>query len=212
VSGLSPVELSARFSGTSGHSQGLVTAVAIFSSKDDASFLENVQKALKWLFFVGVWGQQLSPVLALKPSVVQDSIDEEEGQPTPMLSINGLLLKDLQPHISMTNKYLPDNSQIGVSLHNGPCNFIITGPPRALYGLVADLRKIRAPNGSDQSKVEFSKRKPVFSRRFLVVGVPFHSQYLQDAADKVINQDLNGEELWTAEGLQIPVYHTEDGG
>ncbi|KAN0105736.1 hypothetical protein V8E52_010748 [Russula decolorans] len=46
-------------SGASGHSQGLVTAVAVFSSKDDASFLENVQKALKWLFFTGMWGQQL---------------------------------------------------------------------------------------------------------------------------------------------------------
>jgi fatty acid synthase subunit beta len=47
--------------------------------------------------------------------------------------------------------------------------------------------------------------------RFLVVGVLFHSQYLQDAADKAIYQDLSGEELWTAEGLQIPVYHTENG-
>jgi fatty acid synthase subunit alpha len=156
-------------------------------------------------------GLQLFPVLALEPSVVQDSIEGGEGQPTPTLSVNGFLLKDLQPHISKTNKYLPDNSQIGVSLHNGPRNFIITGPPRALYGLVANLRKIRAANGSDQSTVEFSKRKPVFSARFLVVGVPFHSQYLRDATDKVIDEDLNGEELWTAEGLQIPVYHTEDG-
>lgn len=211
VSGLSPAELSARFSGASGHSQGLVTAVAVFSSKDDASFLENTQKALKWLFFAGLRGQQLFPVLALEPSIVQDSIEGGEGQPTPMLSVNGLLLKDLQPYISKTNKYLPDNSQIGVSLHNGPRNFIITGPPRALYGLVANLRKIRAPSGSDQSKVEFSKRKPVFSARFLVVGVPFHSQYLRDATDKVIHEDLNGEELWTTEGLRIPVYHTEDG-
>ena len=128
-----------------------------------------------------------------------------------MLSVNGLLLKDLQPHISMTNKYLPDNSQIGVSLHNGPRNFIVTGPPRALYGLVANLHKICAPNGSDQSKVEFFKQKPVFSVRFLVVGVPFHSQYWE-AAEKVIDQDLNGEELWTTQGLQILVYHTEDGG
>jgi hypothetical protein len=28
----------------------------------------------------------------------------EEGQPMPMLSVNSLLLKDLQPHISKTNK------------------------------------------------------------------------------------------------------------
>ncbi len=211
VSGLSPAELSARFSGASGHSQGLVTAIAISSSKDDASFLENAQKALKWLFFAGLRGQQLFPVLALEPSVVQDSIEGGEGQPTPMLSVNGLLLKDLQSHISKTNKYLPDNSQIDVSLHNGPRTFIVTGPPRSLYGLATNLRKIRAANGADQSKVEFSKRKPVFSARFLVVGVPFHSQYLRDATDKVIFEDLNGEELWTSEGLQIPVYHTEDG-
>jgi len=47
--------------------------------------------------------------------------------------------------------------------------------------------------------------------RFLVVGVSFHSQYLQDAANKAIYQDLNGEELWTSEGLRISVYHTENG-
>ena len=43
----------------------------------------------------------------------------------------------------------------------------------------------------------------MFGTRFLVVGVPFHSQYFRDAADKVISQDLNGEELWTAEGPRI---------
>jgi len=30
---------------------------------------------------------------------------------------------------------------------------------------------------------------------FIVVGMPFHSQYLRVAADKVIYEDLNGEEL-----------------
>jgi malonyl CoA-acyl carrier protein transacylase len=67
--GLLPAELSARFSGASRHSQGLVTAVTILSFKDDVSFLENVQKALKWLFSAGLQGQQLFPVLALEPSV-----------------------------------------------------------------------------------------------------------------------------------------------
>jgi fatty acid synthase subunit alpha, fungi type len=63
-----------------------------------------------------------------------------------MLSVNSLLLKDFQPHISKTNKYLPYNSQISISFHNGPRNFIVTGPPRARYGLVANLRKIRTLN------------------------------------------------------------------
>src|ERR1700733_15383111 len=100
----------------------------------------------------------------------------------------------LQPHISKTNKYLLDNYQISVSLHNGLRNFI------AMPFMGSYVRS--APNGSDHSKVEFSKRKPESStRRFLVVGMPSHIQYLRDAADKVIYQDLNDEELWTAEGL-----------
>jgi hypothetical protein len=64
-----------------------------------------------------------------------------------------------------------------------------------------------------KARLKFFKQKPMFSIHFLVVGMPFYSQYLQDAAlDKVISQDLDGEELWTAEGLQIPMYHTENGG
>ena len=50
---------------------------------------------------------------------------------------------------------------------------------------------------------EFSKRESVFSVRFPVVGVPFLNQYLRDATDKAIDEDLNGEELWTAEGLAV---------
>ena len=39
----------------------------------------------------------------------------------------------------------------------------------------------------------------------------YQGQYLRDAMDKVINEEHNVEELWTAGGLQITVYHTEDG-
>ena len=84
--------------------------------------------------------------------------------------------------------------------------------PRVLYGFIANLRKIRAPNEFHQSKVEFSKRMPVFSMRFLVVGLTFQSQYVWDAADKVFHQDLDCEELRIAEELQIPMHHTENGG
>ena len=110
-----------------------------------------------------------------------------------------------------TNKYLPENSKLCISLHNSIKAFVITGPSRALHGLVTALRKVRAPSDLDQSKVPFSKRKPVFHVRFLLVGVPFHSPYLTDTVDILLNDDLKGEELWEADELQIPVYHTADG-
>ncbi|KAI0067274.1 fatty acid synthase [Artomyces pyxidatus] len=211
VSGLSPAELRSHFSGATGHSQGIVAAVAIAATKSDESFLENACRALRWLFFAGYRGQQLFPVLAIEPSIVQDAIEGGEGTPTPMLSVVGLLLKDLEPHVAKTNKHLPPNSQLRVSLHNGNKAFVVTGPPKALYGLVTSLRKIKAPSGLDQSKVPFSQRKPVFFVRFLVVGVPFHSEHLKEAADKLVVEDLNGEELWKPEDLGMAVFNTEDG-
>lgn len=210
VAQLTPGDVRSRLHGATGHSQGLVSALAIAASTTFESFYENASKSVRWSFYSGLRGQQAFPVLALEPSIVEDSVEGGEGAPSPMLSITGLSLKDLESHIGKTNKHLPENSKIGVSLHNGPKAFVITGPPRSLYGLVTHLRKVRAPSGLDQSKTPFSQRKPVFSVRFLVVGVPYHSKYLEDVADEVMD-DLENQELWTKEDLGIPVYHTENG-
>jgi fatty acid synthase subunit alpha len=54
------------------------------------------------------------------------------------------------------------------------------------------------------------QRNPVFSVRFLLVGVPYHSTYLDGVTDTV-EEDLDDGELWEAKDLKIPVYNTEDG-
>ncbi|KAH9856627.1 fatty acid synthase [Lenzites betulinus] len=210
ASNFAPGDVLSRLQGATGHSQGLVSALCIAASKTFEEFFANVRKAIRWLFFSGLRGQQAFPVLALEPSIIHDSIEGGEGAPTPMLSVTGLPLKELEAHIEKTNKHLPDNSKVGVSLYNGPKALVVTGPPRALYGLVVHLRKVRASSGLDQSKIPFSQRKAVFSVRFLVVGVPYHSKYLEDVASDVID-DLGGGELWTKEDLSIPVFHTETG-
>ncbi|KAJ6624064.1 fatty acid synthase [Mycena sp. CBHHK59/15] len=211
VAGLTPGQMRDIISGTTGHSQGIVSAVAIAASTSFDSFTANALKALKWLFFSGLRGQQAFPVVALEPSIVDDSIEGGEGAPSPMLSVTGLKLAELEVHIKKTNTHLPENSKLNVSLHNGPRAFVVTGPARSLYGLVTSLRKVRATSGLDQSKTPFSQRKPVFSVRFLVVGVPYHSDYLAGATEKLITEDLGDEELWNAEELKIPVFNTEDG-
>lgn len=210
VTDITPGEMRRLVHGATGHSQGIVSAVAIAASHNLESFERNAARALKWLFFCGGRGQEAFPVLSLEPSIVNDAVEGGEGAPSPMLSVSGLPLKELQPHIEKTNKYLPENSQLYVSLYNGPKTFVVTGPGKALYGLVTSLRKIRAPSGLDQSKTPFSQRKPVFNMRFLVVSVPYHSDYLKDVSEKVI-KDLQDEELWTPADLAIPVFHTEDG-
>ena len=211
VAGLTPGELRDRIGGATGHSQGIVSAVVVAASSTFEEFAENSRKALKWLFFSGLRGQQAFPVTAIDPAIVRDATEGGEGAPSPMLSVTGLSLKELEPHVAKTNKYLPESSQLFISLHNGPKAFVITGPPKALFGLVTSLRKVRAASGTDQSKIPFSQRKPVFSIRFLVVGVPYHSDYLKGLTERVIEDDLKNEELWLAKDLKIPVYNTEDG-
>jgi fatty acid synthase subunit beta len=211
VSGLTPGELRSRISGTTGHSQGIVSAVAIAASTSFESLTLNSCKAIKWLLCAGCRAQQAFPVLSLEPSIVQDAVDGGEGVPTPMLSVTGLSLKDLQPLIKSANSHLPDNSKMFVSLHNGPRAFVVTGPSRSLYGLVISLRKIRGASGQDQSKIPYSQRSPVFSVRFLVVAAPFHSIYMNGTSEELLEEDLDGEELWRPEDLAIPVFNTEDG-
>ncbi|KAG8961241.1 3-oxoacyl-[acyl-carrier-protein] synthase [Tulasnella sp. 425] len=82
---------------------------------------------------------------------------------------------------------------------------------KRFLGLFTALRKIKAPAGSDQSKIPFSQRKAVFSMRFLAVNVPYHSHYLESAAKKLCEDDLKGNELWTSKELEIAVFNTENG-
>lgn len=211
IANLTPGELRSRLGGATGHSQGLVSAVAISASNSFDSLTTNIFKAIKWLFYCGLRGQEAFPVLAVEPSIVSDAIDGGEGQPSPMLNVAGLPLSTLEAELKKVNAHLPPNSQLGISLYNGPKIFVVTGPPRALYGLVTALRKIKAPAGSDQSKVPFSQRKAVFSMRFLAVNVPYHSHYLESATEKLCKDDLKGDELWTSKELEIAVFHTESG-
>ncbi len=211
VADLTPGEMRSLFKGATGHSQGVISAVCIACSDSFESFDVNAQKALKQLFYIGLRGQQFFPVLSIEPKLVEDAVENGEGVPMPMLGVNGLQLKDLEAQIKKTNVHLPAKSQLHVSLYNGSRNFVVTGPAKALYGLATALRSVKAPAGLDQGRVPFSKRKMVFSDRFLPIGVPFHSPYLAGATEKLINEDLKGEELWSTSELSTAVYNTETG-
>ena len=69
-----------------------------------------------------------------------------------------------------------------MSLFSGPKTFVIS---KALFGLTTNLRKVRAQSRLDQSKMPFSQQKPVFSIRILIIGVPYHSEYLDGVTDTV---------------------------
>ncbi|KAF4627357.1 hypothetical protein G7Y89_g10799 [Cudoniella acicularis] len=151
VLGLTPGQFRERLSGTTGHSQGVVLAATTSAADSWDSFDEISISALTILFWIGSRSQQTYPRTSLAPSILQDSVDNGEGTPTPMLSIRDLSQTQVQEHIDATNQYLPEDRHIAISLINSARNMVVTGPPISLYGLNLQLRKVKAPTGLDQT-------------------------------------------------------------
>jgi fatty acid synthase subunit beta len=210
VLGQQPGDLAERIRGTTGHSQGVVTAAAIATATTWESFAQASRNALTMLFWIGLRSQQAYPRTSLAPSVLQDSIENGEGTPTPMLSIRDLSRTAVQEHIDATNQHLPEDRHIAISLVNSARNFVVTGPPISLYGLNLRLRKVKAPTGLDQNRVPFTQRKVRFVNRFLPITAPFHSQYLTSAYDRIL-EDLEDAVDIPAKSLLIPVFNTKTG-
>lgn len=206
VLGTHPGHVRDRFSGTTGHSQGIVTAVAVAASKNFEAFDKASRDCLTILFWIGLRSQQAYPRTSLAPNVLQDSIDNGEGTPTPMLSIRDLPREAVQRHIDTTNQHLPEDRHIAISLVNSARNFVVAGPPMSLYGLNLQLRKVKAPTGLDQTRIPFTDRKVRFVNRFLPITAPFHSPYLAEAINHLAH-DLQGVVIPSSD-LGIPVYDT----
>ena len=211
VLGLTPGELRSHLAGATGHSQGLATAVAIAEADTWESFNVSLSKTITILFFIGVRCYQAYPNTSLPPSMLEDSAENGEGTPSPMLSISNLTKEQVQTYIDQTNAHLPTEKHIVISLINGARNLVVTGPPQSLYGLNLTLRKAKAPAGLDQARIPHSERKLKFFNRFLPIASPFHS-HLLEPANEFIKQDLldAGVEFKQAD-LKIPVYDTFDG-
>ncbi|KAI9873400.1 MAG: beta subunit of fatty acid synthetase, partial [Pleopsidium flavum] len=208
--GRTPGEVRERLSGTTGHSQGIVTAAAIAAADSWSSFDKIGKEALTMLFWIGSRSQQAYPRTSLAPSILQDSVEHGEGTPTPMLSIRDLSRTAVQEHIDATNHHLPQDRHIAISLVNSARNFVVTGPPISLYGLNLRLRKVKAPTGLDQTRIPFTERKVRFVNRFLPITAPFHSPYLTEAYKHIL-EDLSDLRI-IGKDPGIPLYDTNSGG
>lgn len=209
VLGVDPGTLRERFRGTTGHSQGIVLAAATAAADSWDSFADIVVSTLTILFWIGARSQQTFPRTSMAPKMLQESIANGEGTPTPMLSIRDLSQAEVQKHIDATNEHLPVERHIAISLINSPRNLVVTGPPISLHGLNTRLRKVKAATGQDQTRIPYTERKVRFVNRFLPITAPFHSKYLADATT-LIDEDLQNIVIESS-SLGIPVYDTHTG-
>ena len=207
--GTDPRGLRDSFTGFSGHSQGVVVALAISCAYSWDSFYEAGKAALTILFWTGLRTQQTYSQTSILPALVQESVQNDEGNPGPMLSVRGLPRKTLSDHINTTNNHLPKDKCIHICLTNSRSNHVVGGPPMSLCALNSRLRKLKPKQGVDQSRTPFTQRKTAFTNVFLPISVPFHSPYLLSAYDQIM-QDLHHVSISNTD-LGIPVFATDDG-
>lgn len=202
--GLTPGQFCRRFSGFAGHSQGIVTAVALAASDTWKDFYDNAAIALTTLCSIGLRGQQCCSLRQVDDAGVRDAVLHGEGRPSPMLSIRHLARRRLDQLISNLNSHLPEKAKVELALVNGPETFVVSGPPPSLYALCKKLRPLKVAPTDSQTGIPHSKRKLRFSTQFLQVGIPYHSKYLESAVHKII-QDVDSLQI-RADDLQIPVF------
>lgn len=205
IFGMQPGDLRDCLRGTTGHSQGVVTAVAISKADSWEAWTDVVQSTLTILFWIGVRSQQVAPLVPVSPTMLKDSMSNKEGTPTPMLNIRGLTQEDVQKHVNSANKGLRPGNRVAITLINGPRNFVVSGPPLRLYGLCRQLRKAKVATKTSDPQDGTAQ----ITSRYLPVTVPFHSEYLQDAIE-LIQTDLADVAI-DASQLKLPVYSTKTG-
>ena len=209
VAGKSPGEMRATLQGVTGHSQGIVAAAVVARSESWETFLDSTQIAMEMLFWIGFESHHATPTSLISATAIRDSEESKEGRPSSMLSVRGLDLPSVRRLIQEINTHLSREDQIYLALINSRDSVVVAGPPKSLRGLCLRLRKLRASDGLDQSRVPFPQRKPIINHQFLPISAAFHTPYLDDAAARVItalkSRSLKGHDFG------IPVFHTGNG-
>lgn len=207
--GMLPGELRELLGSVTGHSQGIVVADAIARSSSWEDFYFYAQAALEMLFWVGFECHHEEVGTSLSKSEITDSVESGEGLPSPMLAVRGLDEAKIRATLTSVNRNLQPQQHVHIALVNSKDNVIIAGPPKSLRGLNLLLRRMKAPEHTDQSRLLFRKRKPVIDHHYLPISAPFHSPYLEDATARIL-ASVSHRKL-PSDDLRVPLYHTRTG-
>lgn len=209
VLGKHPGAMRSLLTGTSGHSQGIIVAAAVSASDSWPSFYENAVLVTKILFWTGYESHRAAPRLTLTSNAVHEAESRGEGQPSHMLHVSGLSSKHILSLLDKCNQDIPLEQRVYLALSNSRSSFTIAGSASSLVRFGQLVHEIGVERKVDQSRIPFDKRKPEVDTQFLPISSPFHTPYLETAA-QTIKSRLSDQSLQSKQ-LAIPVYDTRDG-
>jgi fatty acid synthase subunit beta len=206
---LSPDQVTDSLRGMAGHSQGIIVAATLASVTDWKDFHSGLIQATTILFHLGSAAQEHTPKPSILPSVSRETVAHGEGLCTPMLHIVDCAQEQLDRSIATLNRHLEPSGHVSIGIVNAPLDVVVTGPTLSLCALAANLRKMKASNGIDQTRIAVSKRKPNFSLRFMPTSVPLNSIHLTQAA-ALTTRRLAHIHI-TPSKIRLPTYDCQSG-
>ncbi|PVU85583.1 hypothetical protein BB559_006933 [Furculomyces boomerangus] len=206
-----PGEIVSKFKALTGHSQGIVTAVALSCSTSEASFMKNSKIAITTLLYIGLKTQIAYPSESINPEIIKDAIQNFEESPSPMLLVAGLTKEHLLKYIQKTNMHLSPNQKIVISIKNSFTSFVVSGPTNSLYSLAKILRSLRITEEDSQNRIPHSERKKAVNVEFLQVSVPFHSLYLEAVSHDIVEHLEKNNIVFATKDLSVPINSFFDG-
>ncbi|KAF4203473.1 hypothetical protein CNMCM8927_008618 [Aspergillus lentulus] len=209
VLGKTPGDVRSLLSGVTGHSQGVIAAVAVSGSDSWPSFYDNAKLVIKLLFWLGYECHRDGPRAGLSSAAFYESRVGGDDQPTSMLHVSGLGRAQLLALLDRCNRNLPATQQVYHALSNSRLSHTLAGPASSLVLFNRLVRDTGPKPGTDQSRIPFDQRKPSVEAQFLPISTPFHTPYL-DAAARRVKERLSSDFVDPSD-LLIPVYHTRDG-
>ncbi|KAL2793470.1 acyl transferase domain-containing protein [Aspergillus keveii] len=205
VMGLNPGELRSLLHAATGHSQGILAAIAISVSDSWDTFYQYAHRIVEVLFRLGWECHDAAPCGIVSPNRAEAA---EASEPSYMLSIRGVPKGKVVRYLGDVNKSLPKDKRLYLSLVNAQDHFVAAGPVASLLHLENCLANLSSTD-HDQTRIPFGSRKPCIQRHFLPASTPFHTPYLTKAAEKVKAHFAHCPIY--SDQLMIPVYHTETG-
>jgi len=196
-SGFAPHEMARYTRGCTGHSQGIVGAVACALARDGHDFLQMTYDFTHWFALAGFFMATRYKPPSVPEELLEFSISHDGEAPRPMAVVNGLpesQLSDLIEKFNATEGVAP----LGISLRNGDAINVVTGHP-------CDLALFRMRN---IQSLETSGA----SWNYVPVSAPFHhAPVLQHLLSPFLQMSAGFGMPYSGRDLVFPVYSFTDG-
>ncbi|KAJ2335744.1 fatty acid synthase alpha subunit Lsd1, partial [Coemansia sp. RSA 2681] len=129
-----------------------------------------------------------------------------------MVSVQGITRSVLEQHIAKFNSRQPSPAEHAfLAVVNTADRFIVASEVTSAAKFVAFLHNESADPDTDQSRIPFSKRKPVIAVQFTTITVPYHCPLLETSADEAHAIAVEKQWVLHASDMQIAVRAGDNG-